>query len=164
MKLVSPLGQEVTSGPRLSHPVTRDGHPIPFFPVGQRVIVERLPPDTMIAGLHVPDSAQSPTQYATVIAAGPGAQGILDDMAIAIGDTVCFGKYSGVFWEWEVKGLEGRPYGERRRRVDMINIADIFGGQELAAKMIDGRLGISLYKPEGSDESEYRFFEEVTRG
>lgn len=159
MKLVSPLGTEVSAGPRLSHPVTRDGCAIPFFPVGRRLIVERLPPETEIVGLHIPDNYQAPTQYATVIAAGPGAQGVLDDMGIAIGDTVCFGKYSGVFWEWQPPELPREM--KNRRRVDLISVEDIYGGKELAEKMIDGRLGISLYKPEDGDH-EYRFFEEVS--
>lgn len=160
MKLVSPMGNEVASGPRLSHPVTREGHPIPFFPVGKRVIVERVPPETEMCGLHIPDSYQAPQQYATVIACGPQAQGILDDMGIAIGDTVCFGKYSGVFWEFQPPGTTTH---KERRRVDMIDVADIYGAKELAEKMIDGRIGIAIHKYDDG-EQEYRFMEEVQRG
>jgi len=167
--LVSPDGNDVTSGPRRSHPVTRDGKAIPFFPVGKRVVVERLPPETTVLGglLHIPDTHQAPQQYATVIAAGPAAQGILDDMGIAIGDTICFGKYAGLFWEWQPDGTTTHA---DRRRVDIINVDDIFGGKELAEKMIDGRLGIDkvdidtgLVATEISKNIEYRFLEEVEK-
>jgi co-chaperonin GroES (HSP10) len=156
LKLVSPLGDEIASGPRLSHPVTRDGTAIPFFPIGDKLIVERLPPDAQIGILHIPDNAQALQQYATIIAAGPRAQGVLDDAGICIGDTVCFGKWAGVFFEWQPPGTVDF---KSRRRVDLINVADIYGCKELADKMIDGRLGIALHTPE-QGSPEYRFFEE----
>jgi co-chaperonin GroES (HSP10) len=162
LKLVSPYdGSELRSGPRLSHPVTRDGSAVPFFPIGDRVLVERVPPDAKIGILHIPDNAQAPQQYATVVAAGPHAQGILDDAGIKIGDTICFGRYSGVFFEWQIPGTESY---KDRRRVDLINVSDIFGCKELAEKMIDGRLGIALHQPQGGGDPEYRFFEEQTKG
>lgn len=159
--LVSPYdGEELRSGPRLSHPVTRDGHGVPFFPIGERVLVERIPPETKIGGLHIPETSQDKQQYATVVAAGPRAQGVLDDMGINIGDTICFGRYSGVFFEWQIPGTESY---KDRRRVDLINVNDIFGGKELAEKMLDGRLGIKLHRLP-NDDQEYRFFEEIEKG
>jgi co-chaperonin GroES (HSP10) len=156
LNLVSPFGEEMRSGPRLSHPVTRDGHAVPFFPIGDRLLVERIPPDAKIGILHIPDNIQALQQYATVVAAGPHAQGVLDDAGIGIGDTICFGRYSGVFFEWQIPGTDSF---KDRRRVDLINVNDIFGCKELSEKMIDGRLGIQLYTPE-KGEPEYRFFEE----
>jgi co-chaperonin GroES (HSP10) len=162
LALVSPYdGAEVRSGPRLSHPVTRDGHAVPFFPIWDRVLVERIPPEAMIGVLHVPDNAQAPQQYATVVAAGPQAQGKLDDAGIAIGDTVCFGKWAGVYFEWQIPGTDSY---KDRRRVDMINVQDVYGCKELAEKMIDGRLGIALHRPDGGGDGEYRFFAEQSKG
>jgi co-chaperonin GroES (HSP10) len=167
LTLVSPFdGSELRSGPRLSHPVTRDGSPIPFFPIGDRVLVERIPPDAKIGILHIPDNAQAPQQYATICAAGPRAQAVLDDAGISIGDTICFGKWAGVFFEWQVPGTESY---KDRRRVDLINVGDIYGGKELAEKMIDGRLGIDLYQPKDAEgnlvgDPEYRFFKEIAKG
>lgn len=161
---VSPLiaanGADLRSGPRLSHPVTRDGRKIPFFPIGRRVIVERIPPETTIGGFFIPESHQAPQQYATVIAAGPAAQGVLDDAGIAIGDTICFGKYTGVFFDWQPEGTEGI---KERRRVDVINIDDIYGCAELAEKLYNGSLGLMLYVPEDGSSPEYRLFEEQKR-
>lgn len=144
-------------GPKLSHPVTREGHPIPFFPIGDRVVVQRIPPETKVGMFTIPDTHKVEQQYATVIAAGPRAQGILDDAGIQIGDTICFGKYTGTYWEWQPEGTESI---RDRARVDLINVGDIFGCKELAEKMVDGRLGIGLHRPDGGGDGEYRFFEE----
>lgn len=164
--LVSPMGDSISAGPQLSHPVTRDGHPIPFFPVGKRVAVERLPPATIVSGLHIPDTAQAVQQYATVIACGPQAQGALDDMGIGIGDTICFGKHAGLNWEWEIDddGTAATKLSvQRRRRVDIIDVGDILGSKELAEKMIDGRRAIMKRElPDG--QYEYRFFDETKKG
>lgn len=147
-------------GPALGKPVNRAGDPIPFFPVGDRVVVERLPEEAVTAGgLHIPETSQEQQQYATVIAAGPPAQGVLDDMGIKVGDTITFAKYSGVNWTWIPKGKGAAD----RCRVDLLNVKDIQGGAELAEKMMDGRLGIALHST-ASGEQEYRFFEEVSKG
>lgn len=148
-------------GPRLSNPVTRDGQPIPFFPMGKRVAVERIPTEEMMGTMYIPETSQNQQQYATVIAAGPQAQGILDDMGVKIGDTISFAKYSGVGWEWLVPG-EGIAL-ERTRRIDVIAVDDIQGCKETAEKMADGRLGIALHRPDGGGDGEYRFFEEVKK-
>lgn len=148
-------------GPKLSWPVTRDGAPLPMFPVGKRLAVQRIPQQEDFGGIVIPETSQAPQQYATVCAAGPQAQGMLEDMGIKIGDTICFAKYSGVGWDWVTPG-DGLV-SERQRRVDLINVDDIQGGKELAEKMIDGRMAISLYRPEGGGDGEYRFFEEVKK-
>ncbi len=147
-------------GPALSKPVTRSGDPIPFFPVGDRVCVERLPDDTKIGMIDIPETSQAKQQYATVIAAGPPAQGVLDDMGIKVGDTITFAKYSGIEWEWIPKGKGLAD----KQKVDLINVKDIQGGAELAEKMMDGRLGIALHLNESTGQQEYRFFEEVSKG
>lgn len=156
--LVSPMGDKISAGPQLSHPVTRDGFCIPFFPVGKRVIVERLPPETTVLGglLHIPDSAQAVQQYATFIAAGPQAQAVIDDMGISIGDTICFGRFAGIFFEWQPEGTASMT---DRRRVDMIDAGDILGAKELAEKIYNGEKAIMKRElPDG--QYEYRFFDE----
>lgn len=143
-------------GPRLSKPVTRDGFAVPFFPVGKRLLVERIPEEAKVGILHIPDAYKEKQVYGTVIAAGPQAQGILDDMGIQIGDTVSFGKYTGVGYQWYVE-VDGR---RESRQVDQLMIDDIFGCKELAEKMMDGRMGIDLYEYEPG-RKEYRFMEYV---
>jgi len=122
-------------------------------------VVERLPPEEKIGMFVIPDAHQQACQYATVLAAGPQAQGILDDMGIKVGDTIAFGKFVGVRWAWQPEGTDSI---KDRQEVDLVNVDDIFGCRELADKMFDGRLGISLYTPP-TGEPEYRFFEEVER-
>lgn len=146
-----------TKGPELSHPVTRDGTPIPFFPVSKRVVIERLDPEKEMGGLIIPETAQVQMGLATVLAAGPQAMGFLDDMGISVGDTVAIAKYSGLFWDWQPPGTTST---RDRHRVDIISVDDILGCKELAEKMIDGRLGIALYQPTDGSEPEYRFMQE----
>lgn len=164
--LVSPSGSPISAGPQLSHPVTRDGHCIPFFPAGERVIVERLPENEMIGGIHIPENAKQQQQYATLIAAGLQAQGRIDDMGLVIGDTICFGKYAGQFWQWEIEndGTEATKFSSQRmRRVDAVNVSDILGGQELAGKIYRGEMAIMKRDlPDG--QYEYRFFTEEKKG
>lgn len=144
-------------GPRLSNPVTRDGQPVPFFPVGRRILVERLPEDAKVGSIIIPEIAKQTQVYATLVAAGPKAQDIIDDMGIQIGDIVSFGKFSTVGYEWFVQ-IDGRT---ETRKVDQMQVDDIFGCRELAEKMIDGRMGIALHVDEKSSLREYRFFELV---
>jgi co-chaperonin GroES (HSP10) len=144
--------------PTLNNPVVRSGSPIPMYPTGDRVAVERLPVDEeTIGGLVIPGMDREKNLYCTVIAAGPVALDVLRDMAVEIGDTVCIGKYSGVAWEWRPKGIL------RTERVDIISVKDVLGAVELVEKIMDGRLGIQLHQ-EKDGVDRYRFFEEVAKG
>jgi len=143
-------------GPQLSHPVTRDGTAIPFFPIGRRVVIERLEPESVMGGIIIPQTSQVQMGLATVLAAGPVAQGVLDDAGIQIGDTVAIAKYSGLFWNWQPAGTTST---KDRHTVDIIQVDDILGCQELAEKMFDGRLGIELHDPDG--DREYRFIQQT---
>ena len=143
--------------PALNNPVVRSGAKIPMYPVGDRVVVERLDvQEEHVGGLIIPGMDKEKNLYATVIAAGPLAMDVLRDACIGIGDTVCIGKCSGVAWEW-------RPAGTFvTERVDIINVKDIYGSAELADKIMDGRIGIDL-NVESDGKERYRFFEEVAK-
>lgn len=143
--------------PELNNPITREGYAIPFFPTGKRIVVQRLPPETMINGFHIPESHRVEQNYATVIAAGLSAQEVLDDMGISIGDTICFGKWSGVFWEWQPRGTTGI---KDRQRVDMLDVADIFGAVETVDKIMAGKYGI-IRKELSGGGYQCRFAEEI---
>lgn len=68
-------------------------------PLHDRVIVKRLEEERMTAGgIVIPDSAKEKPMRGEVLAVGNGK--ILEDgsvrpMAVAVGDKVLFGKYSG---------------------------------------------------------------------
>lgn len=146
-----------SKGPALSHPVTRDGTPIPFFPIGKRIVIERIESEEQMGGILIPETSKVPHGLATILAAGPAAMGVLSDAGIAIGDTISIAKYAGVEWEWQPEGTNSIA---DRHKVHLIQVDDILGCKELAEKMIDGRLGIALYQPEGGGEPEYRFMQE----
>ena len=68
-------------------------------PLEDRVIVEVLDAAEKTAGgILLPDTAKQKPQQGKVIAAGPGKLGdggTRTPLAVAVGDTVLFGKYSG---------------------------------------------------------------------
>ena len=65
-----------------------------FKPLADRVLVKRIQSDEKTeSGLIIPDAAKEKAQTGTVIAVGPGKKG--EVLAVKVGDTVYFGKYSG---------------------------------------------------------------------
>lgn len=77
-------------------------------PLHDRVIVKRLEAETKSAGgIVIPDSAAEKPVKGEVLAAGNGKiqeDGKVRPMAVKVGDTVLFGKYSGT--EVKVDGEE----------------------------------------------------------
>lgn len=69
-------------------------------PLSNHVWVELIDKNEKTAGgLYIPDTAKDKAQTARVLATGPGKytmNGVLIPMQIAVGDTVFFGKFSGV--------------------------------------------------------------------
>jgi chaperonin GroES len=80
-----------------------------FRPLHDRVIVQRIEPDTKSAGgIIIPDTAQEKPSQGEIIAVGPGGRdesGKLIPIDLRAGDRVLFGKWSGT----EVK-LDGAEY------------------------------------------------------
>ena len=68
-------------------------------PLDDRVVVEPLEADDKTSGgILLPDTAKQKPQQGKVIAVGPGRQNDKGEriaMAVKVGDTVLFGKYSG---------------------------------------------------------------------
>jgi chaperonin GroES len=82
--------------------------PLALKPLDDRVVVEPTEAEEKTSGgILLPDTAKQKPQQGRVIAAGPGK---LDDagnrlaMAVKVGDTVLYGKYSGS--DVEVNGKE----------------------------------------------------------
>ncbi|WP_292286734.1 co-chaperone GroES [Marivita sp.] len=79
-----------------------------FKPLHDRVLVRRVESDDKTAGgLIIPDSAKEKPAEGVVVARGDGARkdsGELIEMAVAEGDKVLFGKWSGT--EVTVNGEE----------------------------------------------------------
>ncbi len=77
-------------------------------PLDDRIVVEPLETEeTTPGGIVLPDTAKEKPQRGRVVAVGPGK--LLDSgerapMAVAVGDEVIFGKYSGT--EVEIDGVE----------------------------------------------------------
>jgi chaperonin GroES len=81
---------------------------IKLRPLDDRVVVEPLEAEEVTAGgIVLPDTAKERPQRGTVVAVGPGKvldSGDRGSLAVAVGDQVIFGKYSGT--DIEVDGRE----------------------------------------------------------
>ncbi len=81
---------------------------IKLRPLDDRVVVEPMEAEeTTAGGIVLPDTAKEKPQRGTVIAVGPGKlldSGNRAEVAVAVGDEVIYGKYSGS--EVEIDGRE----------------------------------------------------------
>jgi chaperonin GroES len=70
-----------------------------FRPLHDRVVVRRITPaEKSAGGIIIPDTVQEKPMEGEIIAVGPGArneQGTIVALAVAAGDRVLFGKWSG---------------------------------------------------------------------
>lgn len=68
-------------------------------PLDDRIVVEPVEAEEMTAGgIVLPDTAKEKPQRGVVLAVGPGKlldSGERGEMAVAVGDEVIYGKYSG---------------------------------------------------------------------
>ncbi len=63
-------------------------------PINDRVVVKPAPAETKTAGgIIIPETAQEKPQRGTVVAVGPGKEGIA--LTVKEGDVVLYGKYAG---------------------------------------------------------------------
>ena len=99
-----------------------------FKPLHDRIVVRRLDEEEKSAGgIIIPDTAREKPQQGEVVAVGPGARNDKGDRlppAVAVGDRVLFGKWSGT----EVT-IEGAEYA-------IMNEADILGVLDGTAKKL----------------------------
>jgi chaperonin GroES len=77
-------------------------------PLDERIVVEPVEAEeTTAGGIVLPDTAKERPQRGTVLAVGPGKlldSGERSPMAVAVGDTVIYGKYAGT--DIEIDGKE----------------------------------------------------------
>lgn len=69
-----------------------------FIPLHDKVLVLRRKPDEQIGLIHIAPTAQEKPLEGTVIACGEGKvlpDGTLRPLAVAVGQTVLWGKYAG---------------------------------------------------------------------
>lgn len=68
-------------------------------PLSDRVIVKRIEgKEVTRGGIIVPDASKEKQQEGLIVAVGPGRRekGVIVPMDVKVGDTIIFGKYSGV--------------------------------------------------------------------
>jgi len=68
-------------------------------PLADRVVIQPAEAEEKVkGGIIIPDTAKEKPQKGKIVAAGPGKtsdEGKLIPMAVKVGDTVLYGKYSG---------------------------------------------------------------------
>ena len=70
--------------------------PLPYLPIGEVILVYRIPSETHTAGgLEIPEEYRSPVSSGILLAAGLAALDVMKDSLIEIGDIVYFGRYEG---------------------------------------------------------------------
>ena len=78
-------------------------------PLGNRVLVKRLPTKASRGGIILPETAQEKPKVGEVIAAGPGKideEGVAQKMCIRVGDQVLFSSYAGSEVKSDEEGVE----------------------------------------------------------
>lgn len=69
-------------------------------PLADRVLVKPVPAEERtVSGIIIPDSAKEKPLKGEVIAVGNGTKD--EEMIVAVGNNVLFGKYAGTELEWE---------------------------------------------------------------
>ena len=68
-------------------------------PLGDRVLVLPAPAEEKIGGIIIPDTAKEKPLQGKVVAVGNGTKD--EEMLIAVGDQVLYGKYAGTEIEFE---------------------------------------------------------------
>jgi chaperonin GroES len=69
-------------------------------PLGDRVLVKPAPVEQKtVGGIIIPDSAKEKPLKGEVLAVGKGTKD--EEMVVAVGDNVLYGKYAGTELEWE---------------------------------------------------------------
>lgn len=147
------------SKPSKNNPVTTKGIPLPVFPIGDRVVVERLGEEEVKTqgGLILPSVAADKTAFGVILAAGPEAHDVLYSVGIEIGDNIVFGKFAPEVMRWQTDGLG-------RQEVYFINVKDVWGCVELAERIRTGEYAIEQTKDEdGHPSGQFRFFKASTK-
>ena len=94
----------------------------PCLPQGKKVIVYRIPLQTMTAGgLHIPEEHANPDPTGVLIAAGLAARDVMRDALIEIGDVVWLPRFTTNSPE------ASRSQGEAGKHVELLNIEDLVG-------------------------------------
>jgi chaperonin GroES len=99
--------------------------PVPYLPVGEVVLVYRLPPEDRTAGgLIIPEENQSPLSRGILIAAGLAARDVMADALIETGDIVYFAKYAGDEREFK------REAAQKGEKLLQLKVREILGSAD----------------------------------
>jgi len=139
--------------PTVNNPVTLDGQPLPYFPIGDRVFVGRTNEEDVQtkAGIIIPGRSGTTLNYGVILAAGPQALDVLYDAGISIGDRVMWGRYAGDPLQW-------RSENAGVKEIYVVNVKDIWGCAELCEAIASGDVAIAnVNEGDSTQPTEHRF-------
>lgn len=85
------------------------GDQLPGMPSNDRIMVLPDPVDEKAGVLYIPDIAKNRASYGTIIHAGLAARDQMYDNGHELGDHIWFGKFAGVWEEWDHIVADGKP-------------------------------------------------------
>jgi chaperonin GroES len=122
---------------------------VPYLPVGEVVLVYRLPSEEKTAGgLYVPEEHRSPVSSGILIAAGLAARDVMVDALIEVGDIVYFARFAGDEKEFK------RDEAKVGQKLLQLKVREILGSADGLERSKDYRIVLKTYE-DGTSEHVY---------
>ena len=123
---------------------------IPYLPIGEVVLVYRLPSEEKTAGgLYVPEEHRSPVSAGILIAAGLAARDVMADALIETGDVVYFARYAGDEKEFK------REAAGKAEKLLQLKMREILGSADALERSRDYTVAL-MTNEDGSTEHVYK--------
>lgn len=127
-----------------------DVPPVPYLPVGEVILVFRLPSETHTAGgLEIPEEYRSPVSSGILVAAGLLARDIMTDNLIDIGDVVYFARFAGDEKEFK------REESQKGQKLLQLKAREILGTADGLHRIADYDI-VRMENDDGTNEYMYR--------
>jgi len=123
--------------------------PIPYLPIGEVVLVYRLPSEEKTAGgLYVPEEHRSPVSSGILIAAGLAARDVMADALIETGDIVYFARFAGDEKEFK------RDEAKVGQKLLQLKVRELLGSADALERSQNYRIVLKTYD-DGTSEHVY---------
>lgn len=124
--------------------------PVPYLPVGEVVLVYRLPEEEKTAGgLYKPEEYRQPLSKGILIAAGLAARDVMVDALIETGDIVYFARFAGDEKEF------AREAAGKGEKLLQLKVREILGSADGLERSKDYKIVLKTYA-DGTSEHIYK--------
>lgn len=123
---------------------------VPYLPVGEVVLVYRLPSEEKTAGgLYIPEEHRNPVSAGILIAAGLAARDVMADALIETGDIVYFARLAG-----DEKTFQ-REAAQKAVKLLQLKMREILGSEDALERSRNYEVALRTNE-DGSTEHIYR--------